>query len=189
MRQKKDECCSGCNKPKPIVNRTHWLCDDCNQLRLHGGNRRQVELNKYKQRMNKLVERRTTTTPIKKTKKQSKIDSDYSKTVKQMTEEREQFCETCGHTHKPLSVSHTISRKRCKEIGRIDLITHKDNLVFECFEAPTSNPTACHNIWELQQLKKYQDINPDMLRKRLSFVKENDPQTFKILIDKLAVTV
>jgi len=183
------EKCKGCGFDKYIANRTHMLCDDCNQMRLHGGNRATVERNKYSKRMELLSEKRKTSQvqakTIKKTKKQTSIDGKYSDVVAELKQEREAFCETCGHTHKPLSVSHTISRKRCKEIGRIDLITDKENLVIECFEAPTSNPTACHNIWEVQLLKKYQDINPDMLKKRLQFVKENDQQLFKILIDKL----
>jgi len=178
--------CTGCNLSKYIVNRTHCLCDDCNQVRLHGMNRRGVENKKFGVRMDKLKEKRQFMVykkPIQKSEKQKVIDKKYSEVVKEILNEREPCCETCGKTGVALSISHTISRKRCKEIGRTDLITDKKNLVVECWGAPSSNPTECHNLWEVCKIDLLLKINSEMINNRLEF-KDNDPEGYKLFLSK-----
>ncbi len=179
------EKCSKCNIDSYIVNRTHKLCDDCNQIRLHGSNRNgtnKIKASKINDRRKTIIYKKPV---FKKTEKQQIIDKKYSEVVKEILSERDPCCETCGKHNMPLSISHTISRKRCKEINRIDLITDKENLVVECFGAPSSYPTECHNLWEINNLKKIQEINPEMLRKKMQFIKQNDLQLYNILIEKL----
>jgi hypothetical protein len=101
-----------------------------------------------------------------------------SKAYKLIDEAREPRCESCGkwHTTAPLSHSHTISVARCKELGLPELISEEMNIVLECFEAPTSSPTACHNIWEsgtIEQKMKLKTFN-----EKLEFIKEYDEETY-----------
>ena len=63
---------------------------------------------------------------------------------KEIDSERECVCFGCGRGDKPLSHSHTISRKKCKEIGKPELIYDKDNIELECF----GDNHSCHYIWE-----------------------------------------
>lgn len=76
--------------------------------------------------------------------KQAVIKRKLRETYEQIDNEREQICQGCGRSDKPLSHSHTISQKRCKEIGKPELIWDKDNIEIECF----GNNEDCHNIWE-----------------------------------------
>lgn len=76
--------------------------------------------------------------------KQAIIKRKLRETLEQIDNEREQICQGCGRSDKPLSHSHTISQKRCKEIGKPELIWDKANIEIECF----GNENYCHEKWE-----------------------------------------
>ena len=180
------EICKNCKQDKYIVNRTHKLCDECNSIRLHGKTIKQRQLEQF----NKQKERSFSaqkTKPVKqfnKTKKQSEIDYKYAVACEEIKQEREPMCESCGkwHTQVSLSFSHIISRKRCKEIGREDLIYDKRNLLLECFGGPSSFPTECHNQHELHDIEKIK--HHLTYQYKMQFIKENDIQLYSILTSK-----
>lgn len=52
-----------------------------------------------------------------------------SKLVDQLVDFGYNFCEHCKRNDcKPIDVSHTVSRKKAKELGRVELIWDKSNL-------------------------------------------------------------
>lgn len=79
---------------------------------------------------------------------QSQINSRYAATCDAIKLEREPFCQGTGRTDLPLSFSHTISRARCKQLGKIELIWDPGNIEIESYHEPSSNPEAAHNIYE-----------------------------------------
>ena len=112
-------------------------------------------------------------------KDQAKIKRQLHKTYQKIDAEREPVCQGCGRSNKPLSHSHTISQKRCKEIGKKELIWDEDNIELECFGTNKS----CHEIWEhgsiIQRMKL---LNFD---RKMEYLAKNDLQKHVIL--KLAV--
>mgnify|MGYP003655163598 CR=1 FL=1 len=50
------------------------------------------------------------------------------------------------------------------------------NIVLECFEAPTSTPTACHNIWESGTIE--QKMKLKTFDEKLEFIKKYDRETY-----------
>lgn len=159
---KQEEKCSNCGLVKKIVNKHFRMCDRCNEKRLKAkkGNKK--------------------TSIVKKTDKQKEIDKKYSECISEIKNEREMRCESCGSYSKPLSFSHIISRKRCKEIGREDLIYDKRNIIIECYEAPSSFPESCHNQWELSQLDKCKSHMT--YEYKINFIANNDDELFKKLM-------
>jgi len=145
--------CKKCptGQKKPIVNRTHWLCDDHNYMRLHGGKTRheaQLEKAKAQQKVRKpIVFKKTPRKPIKRRKRP--IDVEYSILIREIASEREKVCTGCGRPQGGdirLSNSHLISRKHCQEIGRMDLIADKNNITYHCMDF--GNNEGCHRKWE-----------------------------------------
>lgn len=104
--------------------------------------------------------------------KQAIIKRKLRETYEQIDNEREQICQGCGRSDKPLSHSHTISQKRCKEIGKPELIWDKDNIEIECF----GNNEDCHNIWEKGTL--LQKWAMDNFLRKLKYIEKNDNETF-----------
>ncbi len=89
------------------------------------------------------------------------------------------ICQGSGRSDVPLSNSHTISVARCKELGKTELIWDEDNIELEGFEAPTSNPTMAHNIWENGSLeKKTQLLN---FTRKLQYIKQHDQEQYRKL--------
>lgn len=108
---------------------------------------------------------------------QAEVNYNYKETCYLIDQIREPVCEGCGRGGIPLSHSHTISRARCKELGKIELIWDAANLFFECWSAPTSNPTTCHGIWELSVLEKKKRLfNFD---RKMEYLQIHDPETYK----------
>lgn len=103
------------------------------------------------------------------------IDQSYIKEkliniYKKIDTEREPVCCGCGRGGIPLSHSHIISRKRCKEIGKPELIYDEDNIELECF----FDNRSCHHVWEHGTLaEKKKMIN---FAKKMEYVKKNDPE-------------
>lgn len=86
---------------------------------------------------------------IKKTKKQNEIDIRYKITCDEMDRKQEHQCSGCGRYQGGniiLSHSHVISRKDCKDIGKIELIYSVDNLRYHCLDFAEN--VGCHRKWE-----------------------------------------
>lgn len=86
-------------------------------------------------------------------------------------------CDGCGRWDKPLSISHTISRARCAEIGKDELYYAKKNFELMCYY----ETGACHETWEsgtLEQKKRL--LNWD---KMMTFVREHDEETFHKILE------
>lgn len=106
-------------------------------------------------------------------KKQDSIERELRKTYQLIDTEREPICQGCGRGDKPLSHSHTISRARCKQIGKPELISDKDNIEIECF----GTNEDCHNIWEYEGIKKRMTL--DNFDRKLEYIEKHDPERFK----------
>jgi hypothetical protein len=201
--------CKGedCGIEAPIVNKKYGLCQDCNFKRTHKGiSRQDVYMARRKEKQSKLTIKAKTYDHLKqKTGSSYKLKSISTResfhcsdgtlvsqrTVKSnqrlvyeiIDSEREQICQGTGRNDLPLSHSHTISERRCKEIGKTELAWDEDNIELEGFEAPTSNPIAAHNIWEVGTIeKKVMLINFD---RKLEYIKKHDLETFRKYLIKI----
>lgn len=111
---------------------------------------------------------------------QSEIQRRYAITLDAIKLEREPVCQGTGKTDFPLSPSHTISQKRCKDLGKADLIWHPGNIEIEGHHEPSSNPIAAHNIWEVGTLdQKKSLLNWD---RKIEFIRVHDPEQYRKLI-------
>ena len=195
--------CTKCLQPRLLVNQKYKLCDECNYKRLHQGKSKQEvyqERARNKQHLSSKppsfgkknnvtaeLKKKYSIKDISKTNKypcsdgervtQSQINSRYAAICDVIKLEREPFCQGTGRTDLPLSFSHTISRKRCKEIGKSELIWDKHNIEIESYHEPSSNPIAAHNIWEFGSwAQKAELLN---IERKLEFIKINDPQAYE----------
>lgn len=67
------------------------------------------------------------------------------KVYDQIDTSRELVCAGCNR-NEALSHSHTISRKKCNELGKSELIYDPENIELMCMSF--GNVIGCHNIWE-----------------------------------------
>lgn len=204
----RDICCGvDCGKLLPIVNKKYYLCEDCNFKRTHDGkSKQQVYGDRAKEREERNVKEGWkgigTIRPTKGCSRiaqvskntryscsdgslvsQYQISVNLKLTYAKIDETRLPFCEGSGKTGVPLSHSHTISQARCKQLGKAELIWDEDNIFLEEFEAPTSNPTASHNVWELGNIeKKTTLVNFD---KKLEYIKLHDIEQYMKLVIQL----
>ncbi len=190
--------CKGeeCGVKSPIVNKKYGLCENCNFKRTHKGKSKQdVYTERRKEKQAKLTFKVKTTDKNKPAYKLKSISSREShrcsdgtmvsqRTVKAnlkltyeiIDAEREPICQGTGRSDLPLSHSHTISERRCKEIGKAELCWDEDNIELESFHAPSSTPYGAHNIWETGSInQKLMLINFD---RKLEYIKRHDPETF-----------
>jgi ribosomal protein S14 len=117
------------------VNKRHRLCSLCNRKRLD---------DQGSGRKNKI---RSIIGISNKTKQ---VILDYSQAIKEIDQEREQVCSGCGNPRN-LSNSHLISRQKCRDLGRLDLISEKKNIQKHCIinsNIPGAGHKGCHEIWE-----------------------------------------
>lgn len=100
---------------------------------------------------------------------QAQIDRNYSKMLKEKHIGEFYFiCSGCGgQAH---DNSHIISRQRCKEIGKTELIWDERNVVNACRE--------CHHKWENFKSGEWRELKNyvPMLR----YLQRNDPEGLKI---------
>lgn len=195
----KIDICKGCDQNKPIVNRKYFLCPDCNTARLHGSDWKEKKLQRQQELLKTKVVKASSLRPQKHKLKQisktntylcsdgskltqSQINQKYIETCKMIDLAREPICETCGRGDRPLSHSHIISQKRCKEIGKADLISDENNILLECFEPPASNSTYCHNIWEYGSMEDKKQSKTWLYK--LAYIKEHDPEQYQKLINR-----
>lgn len=107
-----------------------------------------------------------------KSNKQTAIDYQLRKTYELIDNAREPVCEGCDRGDKPLSHSHTISRYRCKQIGKPELIYHQGNIELMCFGTSTS----CHEIWEGAPMRDKVKLNN--FDSMILFIEANDAEKF-----------
>lgn len=198
--------CSSCGVLTLIQNKKYWICGDCVFKKNHGGRSREEV---YAERASNRAKKKQSITGSydDRVKRGSQIKSISSKkqyrcsdgsmvsqvdikwklliTTDKIKQTRPLICQGTGRSDIPLSFSHTISQDRCKKLGKTELIWDEDNIEVESFEAPTSNPTAAHNIWEVGSIeKKLTLLNID---RKLQYIAQHDPETFakyKIKIDE-----
>jgi len=102
--------------------------------------------------------------------KQQRIKNELRKVYAEIDVEREPVCQGCNRGDKPLSHSHTISQKQCKNLGKTELIWDKDNIEIECF----GSNKHCHEKWERGGiLERMKMMN---FKKKIAYLKKHDPQ-------------
>ncbi len=202
MQESKIKCECGSSY---IVNKKFGLCGDCNFKRLHNGkskhqvyserslfrvSQRQVDQNKKEGTRGKCNKPKNRINPISSSNKyrcssgelvsQIEINKNLKEVYKYIDLDRLPICQGCNSPHNPpLSHSHTISQARCKSLGKTELIWDEENIEIECFGAPSSNPTECHNIWEVSNLEMKKTLFN--FKKKLEYIKIHDQETYKKL--------
>lgn len=186
-----------CNSKRPIVNKRHFLCKEKNHLRIYGES--EYESAKRKSKDNSIglsgirrkanngdksikpIYNSNTRLPTKsrirsKSKKQTDIDKTYSGVINSIAQTKDKVCSGCGRWQGGeirLSNSHIISRARCKQIGKPELITDENNITYHCMDFGMNK--GCHGKHENpQQRHTLLDYEKSMI-----FVKENDPEGYK----------
>lgn len=126
-----DKCSKcDCSSKRPIVNRTHYLCQEKNRERLDGQSDK----------------KKASFSSLKKTSDKQKLRLVELKTVyEEIANEREHVCTGCG-SRKNLTHSHKIPRSRRK-----DLEADKENINYYCMD--------CHYKWEHGSASERQDLN------------------------------
>lgn len=130
------EICKGCNRPKIIVNKKFFLCDDCNQIRLHRKTRNQRRFEKLKNRQIKHK--------IKKIK--FRKPTGEAALFKEIWEEREHICHNCkiplGDEMKTFFFMHV---KAKSTHGKLRLV--KTNIELACYD--------CHTAYDRVGMEAY----------------------------------
>lgn len=185
MRIKEPIICEKCGS-KYVVNKKYKLCARHNFERTHEGKTQQQVYSERSQGKDKKKKSKSLSSVSTKNRyrcsdgtlvSQVEINRNLRQVYKFIDSSRERCCQGCNNYTKPLSHSHIISVARCKELGKAELIYDEDNLEIECFGAPSSNPTECHNIWESGDL----EIKKSLLNfnRKLQYIKINDPETYR----------
>ena len=100
--------------------------------------------------------------------KQEAIEKKLRKAKQAFVDSKEPFCEGCGRSDRRLSVSHTISVKRCKEIGKPELIYDPKNFSLDC----CCDSSHCHNKYESAPMEE--KIKLSNFTKRFLYILEHD---------------
>lgn len=194
--QPEEKVCVECGS-KYVVNKKYCLCQKCNHKRMHGETIEETQLKKFREREKKkqfnTPEKKKTLSYLSKTNKykcsdgtlvtKKEILERYRKVCDEITNEREGICEGTGSNEFPLSFSHTISRARCQELGKTELVWSKDNIEVEGMESPCSKPKAAHNIWaDAPWPEKMNLLN---IQRKLNFIKKHDPEQYQKIYFKL----
>jgi|GEM_PF-2080758 len=149
--------CTMCELDKPIVNRTHRLCSECNRIRLD--NQKLPEVKKLK--LNSI---------LKTSQKLKERAVELQKIYDEIANERKHECSGCNSTSM-LTHSHIIPRSQRK-----DLECEKKNILYDCMK--------CHLIWEHGTLKeKTQLINFD---ERMNYIEKIDITYYNLITQKWA---
>jgi hypothetical protein len=82
------------------------------------------------------------------------------------------YCECCEQ-ERGTDSDHTIAQARCKVIHKTELIWHTGNYEWSC--------RVCHKQWE--NFKSGEWVLHKNVVKRLTFLKEHDPEGFRIRIE------
>lgn len=191
--------CTECGVLTVIQNKKHWICGECVFKRNHDGKSKEQVYSERAAKRNRTVTKPDLSEKIKKASQLKSISSDkkyrcsdgslvsqvdikwkLSITTDKIKQSRLPICQGTGRSDVPLSFSHTISQARCKELGKTELIWDEDNIELEGFEAPTSNPVAAHNIWEVGSIdKKIMLLN---FERKLQYIAKHDPEHYTKLL-------
>ena len=158
--------CKECGAERYIVNRKHFLCMECNAIRLH--TRSGVEAKKRKQE-ELLKKARRGSSISKKSGRQKESDRELHAVYEKM-KEGEMVCSGCGYT-KHLSHSHIIPRSRRK-----DLETVRENITYHCL-VRADGSEGCHQRHEHHG--KRMELND--YEKNMAFIKRVDPEYYFII--------
>lgn len=187
--------CNGCGKNKYIQNKTRGLCGDCVYIKNHKGKSRlDVAIEKkhilYQERKNNPSNNVWKGSKIKKSTKriglsdkQKEINKDLKEVYAEIDSEREPICSGCNMRQGGnivLSHSHVISQKECKQIGRVDLITDKQNIVFHCLDF--GGHVGCHRIHETKRASIMNQLLD--FEKNLSFIKSVSIELYNRIVNK-----
>lgn len=169
--------CSKCEKNKPIVNRTKWLCGDCNYERLHNGaSRAQVYSERIKQRVEqKIPKLNKLSFKQKYINQQTAKEKDTKEKLSALKLEIEieaqhdnhYYCWGCGKGEKGLDKSHILSVKQRK-----DLELDKPNINLLC--------RGCHVKWEGGNIKEM--IMLDCFEKDIQYIRDKDIGRYNKLV-------
>lgn len=77
-----------------------------------------------------------------------------------------------------LSHAHIVSRNRCKQIGKPELIYNPDNIVYLCMDFMEQK--GCHNIWDGAPMTEKMKLHN--FRAMVEFISVNDPQRFGTIL-------
>ena len=107
----------------------------------------------------------TTTGP---TISQATINKRLSAAYAQADQETDRYiCECCGK-YPPAHHDHTISQKRCKELGRSELIYERANWSYSC--------ARCHSEWESYKSGRFtKHLNYTI---RMEYMQQHDPEGY-----------
>ena len=108
--------------------------------------------------------------------KQATIERKLRKAKQEFVNSKEPICEGCGKGGKRLSVSHTLSVKRCKELGKEELIYDIKNFSFDC----CCDSIDCHFIWESGSIEQRLELHNFM--KRFLYICRHDVERSRILM-------
>lgn len=121
------EICSKCGHPRFIVNRKFFLCDNCNQIRIHGKTRNQRQFEKAKQRG---IKRQIIKIKPRKVTGEAAL-------FKEIWDEREHICHNCkiplGDEMKTFFFMHVKSKGAH---GKLRLV--KTNVKLACYDCHTA---------------------------------------------------
>ncbi len=98
---------------------------------------------------------------------QATIDRRYSKALKEKHNGNSR--PICGCGEMATDNDHTVSRTRCKELHKVELIYDPDNFVSSCRE--------CHAKWENWKSGEYWDLPNTEIR--MVFLLKHDEESYK----------
>ena len=189
---------------KYVANMKFLLCEEHNYKRLHNGkSKKQVAVERYVQRIPQRQidqdHKESNGCGLHKPKNriggasaknkyrcgngqmvtQAEIIANYRITQERILNTRIAVCQGTGRTDLPLSFSHTISRARCKKIGKTELIWDENNIEVESMGSSDS----AHEIWEHGDLQsKTSLIN---FKRKLDYIELHDQETYKKILWEL----
>lgn len=144
-----------CNTKRPIVNRTHKLCEIKNRERIDNQKLPSYKIDKQNVLKNKIS-------------KEQLIKIKLKQIYTEIANEREQICEGCKNTN-IITHSHTIARSKRK-----DLELEKDNIVYLCM--------SCHTKWEHgDEIDKRSLLNFDNM---MEYIKNVDNSYYEQIMNK-----
>lgn len=177
--------CSNCSNTKPIVNKKYFVCNECNQIRLHGKIKR-YELPKPKSGIKTSTKVRKSNSGAKNSPKhkityycsdgtkvtQDQIDKHRSKSYSIVYPNQIQQCQGCGE--KAQGSAHIVPQARCKQIHKTELIWELDK-----FRKPVNFFPACHKCNAAIENPKGDDWKYlDNIGECLAAMKEHDEELY-----------
>lgn len=112
-------------------------------------------------------------------KQQARISTRIRNAKKDFWVGRPEVCAGCK-SNAYISTSHTISVKRCKELGKEHLAWDKKNFQPLCMHSPTrESGEGCHQIWESGPQSERMNLNN--YKELMAYVEQHDPERYKVM--------